>query len=170
MIILDADFIKDDYSQLPLMAGCAGKTMIVGNKCPEAMQIKAVVEGAWGYSEKSINGDLTLRAVKSVLNNEIWLERHQISMVVNSLSQKNGVKKFHHVKLLSKQLLSSLTQREFEVAELIYLGEGNPGIAMKLDISERTVKAHLSSIFRKLNVQDRFQLVVCLMNLDKSEV
>jgi two-component system nitrate/nitrite response regulator NarL len=60
-------------------------------------------------------------------------------------------------------------QREFDVAELIYQGEGNSGIALKLDISERTVKAHLSSIFRKFNVQDRLQLDVCLMSLDKSE-
>jgi hypothetical protein len=46
LIILDADFIRDDYSQLSLMAGSANKIMIVGNNYPEAMQVQAVVEGA----------------------------------------------------------------------------------------------------------------------------
>jgi DNA-binding NarL/FixJ family response regulator len=109
---------------------------------------------------------LILRAVNSVLNNEIWLERHQISKVVDSLNGKNGLTKNHQVKSLPKQLHSCLTQRELDVAELIYQSEGNSSIALKLDISERTVKARLSSTFRKLEVQDRLQLVVRLMNLD----
>lgn len=167
LIILDADFIRDDYSQLSLMADCANKIMIVGNNYPEALQVQAVVEGAWGYSEKAVNADLILRAVESLLKNEIWLERHQISRVVGFLNGKNGMRKSHQVKL-PKQLLSCLTQRELAVAELIYQGEGNSSIALKLAISERTVKAHLSSTFRKLEVQDRLQLVVRLMNLDVS--
>lgn len=168
LIILDADFIRDDYRQLSLMADCANKIMIVGNNYPEAMQVQAVAEGAWGYSEKAVNAYLILRTAKSVLDNEIWLERHLISRVVGSLNGKNGMKKNHQVKSLPKQLLSCLTQRELDVAELIYQGEGNSSIALKLDISERTVKAHLSSTFRKLEVQDRLQLVVRLMNLDVS--
>ena len=56
--------------------------------------------------------------------------------------------------------LSSLTRRELEIARLINKGCSNKAVAKELDITERTVKAHLSSIFEKLNVKDRLQLVV----------
>lgn len=169
LIIVDADFLKDDYSQLSLMASYANKTMIIGNNCSEEMQVQVVVDGACGYSEKSINADLALRAVKGVLKNEIWLDRNQISMVIRSLNEKNSVKRTQHVNIFPKPLLSCLTSRELDVAELIYQGDANLSIALKLDISERTVKAHLSSIFRKLNVQDRFRLVIYLKDLNRSE-
>ncbi|EEO26905.1 response regulator transcription factor [Oxalobacter paraformigenes] len=58
--------------------------------------------------------------------------------------------------------LNSLTRREHEIARLVATGENNKNIARKLDISERTVKAHLTSIFDKLQIRDRLQLVVYL--------
>jgi two-component system nitrate/nitrite response regulator NarL len=166
LIILDADFIIDDFNELSLMVSSGNKTMIVGNSCSEEIQVRSVVEGAWGYSEKSISSDVAHRVVKSVLNNQIWLERHQISMIVALLKEKNGWKRNHQAKFIPKHLLTCLTQRELDVAELIFQGEGNSSIALKLNISERTVKAHASSVFRKLDVQDRFQLVIFLKNLN----
>lgn len=56
--------------------------------------------------------------------------------------------------------LSCLTKREVEIARLITKGASNKAVARELDISERTVKAHLSSIFEKLKVKDRLQLVI----------
>ena len=58
--------------------------------------------------------------------------------------------------------LNSLTKREQEIARLVATGENNKNIARRLDISERTVKAHLTSIFEKLHIRDRLQLVVYL--------
>jgi DNA-binding NarL/FixJ family response regulator len=57
-------------------------------------------------------------------------------------------------------LLEKLTDREREIAELIGQGLGNKMIARQLDISERTVKAHLSAIFQKTGVKDRLQLAL----------
>jgi DNA-binding NarL/FixJ family response regulator len=53
-----------------------------------------------------------------------------------------------------------LTQREREVAVLAANGASNQGIAQDCQISERTVKAHLSSVFAKLNITDRLQLAL----------
>ncbi len=58
--------------------------------------------------------------------------------------------------------LDKLTKREQEIARLVATGENNKNIARQLDISERTVKAHLTSIFEKLKIRDRLQLVVYL--------
>lgn len=61
--------------------------------------------------------------------------------------------------------LDALTSRELAVAEQVAHGASNLEIAAALDISERTVKAHLSSIFEKLGVRDRVQLALAMNNI-----
>jgi len=61
--------------------------------------------------------------------------------------------------------LNELTARELMVAEQIATGASNREIAERLDITERTVKAHLSSIFDKLEVRDRVQLALSMNNV-----
>lgn len=58
--------------------------------------------------------------------------------------------------------LSQLTQRERRVAEAVAAGKTNKEVARELEITERTVKAHLGAVFEKLNVRDRLQLVLVL--------
>ncbi len=58
--------------------------------------------------------------------------------------------------------LSQLTQRERRVAEAVAAGKTNKEVARELEITERTVKAHLGAVFDKLNVRDRLQLVLVL--------
>ncbi|MBV5337679.1 MAG: response regulator transcription factor [Deltaproteobacteria bacterium] len=60
--------------------------------------------------------------------------------------------------------LAKLTEREREVAVLVAHGECNKEIARELNIAERTVKAHLSTVFEKLDVRDRLQLAIHLRN------
>jgi two-component system NarL family response regulator len=58
--------------------------------------------------------------------------------------------------------LADLTRREREIAELIGNGESNKQIARQLAITERTVKAHLTEIFRKLGIADRLRLALLI--------
>jgi DNA-binding NarL/FixJ family response regulator len=60
--------------------------------------------------------------------------------------------------------LSLLTSREKAVAELVAAGKSNKEVARDLDITERTVKAHLGAAFEKLQVRDRLQLVLMFSN------
>ena len=61
--------------------------------------------------------------------------------------------------------LNELTSRELMVAEQVAHGATNREIAEALDITERTVKAHLSAIFEKLGVRDRVQLALAMNNI-----
>lgn len=61
--------------------------------------------------------------------------------------------------------LNELTSRELMVAEQVAHGASNREIAAALDITERTVKAHLSAIFDKLGVRDRVQLALAMNNI-----
>lgn len=63
------------------------------------------------------------------------------------------------------QELNDLTSRELMVAEQVARGASNREIAEALEITERTVKAHLSAIFEKLEVRDRVQLALTMNNL-----
>jgi DNA-binding NarL/FixJ family response regulator len=58
--------------------------------------------------------------------------------------------------------LDELTKRECQVAKAVADGLSNREIAARLSISERTVKARLTSVFQKLNVRDRVQLALLL--------
>lgn len=61
--------------------------------------------------------------------------------------------------------VSSLTEKEFAVASLVGGGASNREIAERLAMSERTVKSHLSSIFRKMDVRDRVQLALAMNDI-----
>jgi two-component system, NarL family, nitrate/nitrite response regulator NarL len=143
-----------------------GKKVIVGRLWPEKKQIEAIVAGVWGYAEIAMSSELICRVVNSVLNDEIWLQRHLIPRVIQQLTLNNS----SVAELIppgfpaeeKKRMLASLSKRELDVAEMISRGDGNKKIAKNLYITERTVKAHLTSIFKKLNVPDRIQLIIFL--------
>ena len=61
---------------------------------------------------------------------------------------------------VDKEKIKSLTRRELDVLKLLAEGLFNKEIAFKLDISERTVKNHVSNIFKKIDVADRTQAAV----------
>ena len=165
LLVLDAQLINEE-NQIPLICQHIKKVIIVGDKLPPSQQIQFIYEGACGYSDTLIDKQLIARTIESVLKNEIWLKRELIPLMLKGIVAKQHF--IEHEKLLenkSFQSISILTQREIEVAEHVYNGEENISIAEKLNISNRTVKAHLSAIFRKLNVQGRFQLVILLKDL-----
>ena len=165
LLILDAQLINEE-NQIPLICQHIKKVIIVGEELSPSQQIQFIYEGACGYSDTLIDKQLIARTIESVLKNEIWLKRELIPLMLKGIMAKQSF--LEHEKPLenkSFQSISILTQREIEVAEHVYNGEENVSISEKLNISNRTVKAHLSAIFRKLNVQGRFQLVIFLKNL-----
>jgi len=136
------------------------KVLVIGELLSEEKQISIIIEGSSGYVEKSLSDDLIPRVVESVLNDEIWLGRQLIPKMVASLANKS----LNSLDENNLHLLSCLTEREREVIRFINSGRSNQIIAEEMKISNRTVKAHLAAIFRKLEVEDRFQLVVKLKN------
>ena len=99
------------------------------------------------------------------------VKRHLIPQILKGVVRKKKLSrsqdKFHQG---AEQIQGILTNREVEVMELVYSGEDNVTIANALSISNRTVKAHLGAIYRKLGVQDRFQLLVFLKNMHISHL
>ncbi len=160
LIIIDANLFDKNPEKILACFGAGYKSLIYGGDWSDSKQIKAYTEGMSGYCVENAKAVILMEAVKSILKGDIWIKHNLISTVINSLLQRkqDDVSK----KYFENNLSELLSGRELEVVERVQTGESNREIADKLCISERTVKAHLSSTFKKLNVPDRLHLVVFL--------
>ncbi len=114
--------------------------------------LKAVDIGCNGYVLKDSDIGLLKKAIMSIYREEvdIFIQPDLIPMYNMGLINREE----------NSQTLEGLTKREIEVLKLITEGLFNKEIAYKLNISERTVKNHVSNIFKKINASDRTQAAV----------
>jgi len=117
-----------------------------------------VKAGVKGYCNRYIAPDLLRRAVEAVLKGEVWVGRKLMLRLIEELSSRKKAL------VQASKNLSSLSERELEIAHMVGDGSSNKLIAQKLDITERTVKAHISAIFKKTGVTDRLQLALLMSN------
>jgi len=143
--------------------------LLIGSAWPEEKQIAALVQGAAGYCGESEPPKLLLKAIECIIKGDIWIQRHLVPRVIGSLVQIKNASNRNNEKnnsIESQELLKSLSNREYDVAKMIRNGENNKKIALAMAISERTVKAHLTSIFKKLNLPDRLHLALFIKEFD----
>ncbi len=162
-VIVDALKIDNDDKLLSAFSRKETRFLIVGDNWHEDNQINALTKGAAGYCEISETPKLMLQALEQIIKGDIWIQRLLVPKVIGSLMEMNNKQKEQPVDKKSSEsteLLKQLSGREMDVAKMIQKGESNKIIATALHISERTVKAHLSSIFRKLNVSNRLHLAL----------
>lgn len=116
---------------------------------------KAVELGAMGVVLKDDAADLLINAIEKVHLGEVWLDRLSQGAVIWKLTTQEKAP-------LDPELekIASLTQREREVIALIAEGLKNKQIGQRLFISHTTVTHHLSSIYAKLGVADRLELLI----------
>ena len=112
--------------------------------------LKAVDIGVNGYLMKDSTSEELRKAIYSVINNENYIQAALIPLLNSRLIARD----------IDKEKIDSLTRRELEVLVRIATGMSNKEIAATLDISERTVKNHISNIFKKICVADRTQAAV----------
>ena len=112
--------------------------------------IKAIDIGADGYIMKDSESSELKRAINEILSGEKYIQPSLIPMLNNKLANRD----------IDKDKLNSLTNRELEVLVQVANGMFNKEIAINLNISERTVKNHISNIFKKIDVSDRTQAAV----------
>lgn len=114
---------------------------------------KTLQMGAEGYVLKDAEPAVLIEAIRNVYNGQSYIQPNMT---------KELVKEFNRVTLHEKEKNdeNNLTSREIEVLELIAEGMINKEIAKQLYISEKTVKNHVSNIFKKLDVSDRTQAAI----------
>ena len=112
--------------------------------------LKAVDMGVDGYILKDSKSAELKKAIQAVLSGENYIQASLIPALNNRLANRD----------IDKDKIESLTGRELEVLIKVANGMLNKEIATNLNISERTVKNHVSNIFKKIDVSDRTQAAV----------
>ena len=112
--------------------------------------LRAVDIGIDGYVLKDSDAHELIRAVTSVYEGDKFIQPSLIPLLNSKLIARD----------LDAERLEQLSKREIEVLKLIAVGMFNKEIGVELGISERTVKNHLSSIFKKIDSSDRTQAAV----------
>ncbi len=120
----------------------------------EDLILQAFQEGAKGYVLKEVKLHDLVKAVRTVSDGEVWIERKLTSKPLDELSR------MARREMPPPKDKGALTKREVQVALLIADGLSNKEIANRLFISERTVKTHLHNIFKKINVSQRIQVAL----------
>ena len=114
--------------------------------------------GVRGVCRRDIEAEHLKSVIVAVQQGELWIRRtlswHLLNELVTITREKNKIKE------AVGELLANLTRREYEIATLVGNGETNKQIARRLAITERTVKAHLTEVFRKLDIADRLKLAL----------
>jgi DNA-binding NarL/FixJ family response regulator len=108
----------------------------------------ALQQGVLGVISKDRSAETLVRAIRAVASGETWLERSVVTQMLRTDVEK-AVSTTHE----------KLTRREHEVVALVSLGLQNKKIAERLFISETTVRHHLTSIYDKLAVNNRLELM-----------
>lgn len=116
---------------------------------------KTVELGIDGYILKDSGADILISAIRCVYNGETYMQSNMVTPLVDPLQEDQ--EKYETEMAKEREML---TKREMEVLSLITEGLLNKEIGYELRISEKTVKNHISNIFRKLNVNDRTQAAV----------
>ena len=112
--------------------------------------LKAVDIGVNGYLLKDSESAELKKAILAVVNGENYIQPSLIPVLNSKMIDRDK----------DVMKIESLTRRELEVLKNLSIGMYNKEIAEKLDISERTVKNHISNIFKKIEVTDRTQAAV----------
>ena len=148
----------DGLEELPAIQRLSPRTKIVllTSAPDEKEEVAALKAGAKGYCDRDIAPSLLAKAVGRIQKGEIWIGRRAISNFIEEFASLA-----HRVEqAIPPRALGPLTSREREIAQLVGAGARNKEIAGRLRVTEKTVKAHLTTIFRKLNLSSRSQLAL----------
>jgi DNA-binding NarL/FixJ family response regulator len=160
IILLDLDLGREsglDFlgQLLEVTGGKSRVILLTGDSNPEK-HARAVRLGALGVVLKDRAPEVLLNAIEKVSQGEVWLERNMVATALTEIWKSQQPPKADP----EADRIDSLTERECEVINLIAKGLKNQQIGDALFISESTVRRHLGSIFSKLEVADRLELLV----------
>ncbi len=140
-----ATAIDDLYTGKPNL-----RIIVTGAELGDEAVLKAIAAGAKGYVNQSATADEFAQAIRVVHQGLIWAPRRVFSALIDR--SNNSIRR--------RFLPDPLTNREREVLEMLVAGRSNKEIAAPLGIEERTVKAHVAKLMRKVGVQNRIKLSV----------
>ena len=128
------------------------KIIVTGAGMDEETILKAIASGSKGYVDEAASAAEFVQAIRIVHQGSVWAPRRVRSMFIERVSSAPG--------RIFPAGRVTFTDREKEVLEMLVAGRSNKEIGAALGIEERTVKAHVAKLMRKVGVQNRIALSV----------
>jgi Response regulator containing a CheY-like receiver domain and an HTH DNA-binding domain len=165
VLLLDLKMPKGDLVQNLLEVSArspATRVVVLTAFSEEENVLNAAKGGAKGYVPKGVPSATLLQAIKTVSGGGFWIDKEvplweTFQEIVQN--QSGSREPAPHV----DDSIKALTKREMEILRLVAEGLTNEEIGKKIFISEKTVKTHLTNIFDKLKVNNRFKAALLLM-------
>lgn len=159
LILLDLDLggetSLDFLPELQQLSPGSKVILLTGSRDPEE-HLRAVRLGAMGVVLKEQAAEVLVTAIRKVNGGEAWLDPSLTARLLSGMMGGRGAKPTNPEEVK----IAQLTEREREVIALICEGLQNKTIGQRMFISETTVRHHLTSIFNKLGVENRLELVI----------
>lgn len=159
IIILDPDLGREsslDFLPELLAVARNARALILTDILDPALHHRAVRLGAMGLVLKMEAARVMTTAIRKIHAGEVWLNRSMIASVLSEMRQARETKPLD----AEAAKIARLTEREREVIALVGEGIRNKQIAERLIISEPTVRHYLTSIYEKIGVADRLELMI----------
>lgn len=128
------------------------RIIVTGAGADDETILKALAAGAKGYVDEAASPQEFVQAIRIVHQGSVWAPRRVLSIFIERVTSSPG--------RIFPAGRVSFTDREKEVLELLVAGRSNKEIGSALGIEERTVKAHVAKLMRKVGVQNRIALSV----------
>ena len=128
------------------------RIIVTGTGADDEAILKALAAGAKGYVDEAASPAEFVQAIRVVHQGSVWAPRRVMSIFIDRVTSSPG-------KIFPAGRVT-FTDREKEVLELLVAGRSNREIGQALQIEERTVKAHVAKLMRKVGVQNRIALSV----------
>jgi DNA-binding NarL/FixJ family response regulator len=128
------------------------RIIVSGTGADDETILKALAAGAKGYVDEGAGPAEFVQAIRVVHQGSVWAPRRVMSIFIDRVTSSPG-------KIFPAGRVN-FTDREKEVLELLVAGRSNREIGQALQIEERTVKAHVAKLMRKVGVQNRIALSV----------
>jgi len=161
-VLLDAELLdKPLERQVGEIVNHAGqaRVIVLTPVFIEDEEIALLKAGAKGCCRRGVDPDSLQQVLTVTANGGVWVTRSLLPRLVSELRKYVDAHR-KPAETPANDVLAELTQREREIVRLIVEGASNKEVASSLNISERTVKGHLSNVFQKLGVADRLKLVL----------
>lgn len=137
--------------------GCTSQIIVLTIHDDREYLLKSIKAGASGYVMKDAESDHLIEAIRDVYSGQTYIQPNITTSFIREFDDTP------HPDTNKRLQRDNLTQREIEVLLLIAEGKNNREIADELFISDKTVKNHVSNIFKKIDVSDRTQAAVYVL-------
>ena len=132
------------------------RVLLLGTRCLPVIEggrlADFIAHGLVGILSPDTNESQFNKALNTIISGELWFERKRLEGVVNGINSVTSKNDPH------------LTEKEIEIVKLICEGLSNKEIKKSTKITEQSIRAHLSRIYKKTGVSDRLQLALLAVN------